>query len=349
MKFKAYHKIRQFKDVVRNISFKTNYKGKDDEGNPIYEDSPKPVLTFKGTVKLHGTNAMVYYTPEKGIMAGKRTSGLSPEQLTAHMGFNQFVQVTKKEYFTRILKKIYDYYCGDSEYNTEGFNQVIIYGEWAGKGIQKGVAISELNKSFFIFDCKIVNTETDEFRWLNISSEAFKVYLGGQSNIYNITDFPNWEIEIDFNNPELSQNKLIELTTEVEKECPVAKQLGVSGIGEGIVWKTEWKGERYIFKVKGEKHSTSKLKTLASVDSEVLKPIQEFVSYACTINRIEQGIQETEAKEKSDILKLLKWVANDIISEEDDALKANNLEWKQVAKECSNRVRQYFFNKIDKT
>ena len=29
MKFKAYHKIRQFKDIIRDISFKSNYKGQD--------------------------------------------------------------------------------------------------------------------------------------------------------------------------------------------------------------------------------------------------------------------------------------------------------------------------------
>lgn len=44
---------------------------------------------------------------------------------------------------------------------------------------------------------------------------------------------------------------------------------------------------------------------------------------------------------------LLKWVTNDIISEEANALEANNLEWKQVSRECSNRVRQYYFALLD--
>jgi hypothetical protein len=338
MKFKEYHKIRQFKDIVRDITFKANYKGKNENGEPIYEESPKPILKFKGTVKLHGTNAMVYYTPEKGIMAGKRTSGLNPEQLTAHMGFNQFVQVTKKDYFTELLADLYSRLCKDTEYN-----QVILYGEWAGKSIQKGVAISELSKSFYIFDCKIVNTETDKFEWITLS----QLPALSESNIYLITDFPNWEIDIDFNNPALSQNKLVELTLAVEKECPVAKQLGISGTGEGIVWKTEWEGERYIFKVKGEEHSSSKIKTLASVNEQSITSIMEFVEYACTTNRIEQGIKEINATEKKDMPELLKWIANDIIAEENEALQANYLEWTHVAKEISNRVRQYFFNKLN--
>ena len=67
---------------------------------------------------------------------------------------------------------------------------------------------------------------------------------------------------------QLSQNKFIELVEEVEKECPVSKQFNVSGIGEGIVWTTEYKGETYRFKTKGEKHSVSKVKTVVPIDIE---------------------------------------------------------------------------------
>ena len=337
MKFKPYHKIRQFKDIVRDITANANYKGKDEFDNPIYEESIKPILTFTGTVKLHGTNSMVYYTPEKGIIAGKRSSGLNPDQLTAHMGFNQFVQVTKKDYFTELLSKLHYLFCEDNE-------QIIIYGEWAGKGIQKGVAISELNKAFYIFDCKVYNEEFDTHTWIDIAHIDFPE----ESNIYVITDFPTFEITIDFNNPKLSQNKLIELTKAVSDQCPVANQLGVKGIGEGIVWKCEWRGERYIFKVKDDRHQQSKVKTLANVDVEVITSIDAFIEYACTINRIEQGIIETEAKEKKDMPDLLRWVAHDIISEENDVLQKNNLEWKQVASGCNNKVRMHFFAQIDK-
>ena len=143
------------------------------------------------------------------------------------------------------------------------------------------------------------------------------------------------------------QNKLIELTEEVERECPVAKQLGHSGIGEGIVWTLFWQGNKYIMKIKGSLHSTSKTTQLASVDTEVLNSIYEFIDYAATENRINQGITETGAKEKKDIPDLLRWVANDIIKEETDTLVANGLEWKQVAKGVSDKVRRHFFGIVD--
>lgn len=337
MKFKAYHKIKQFKDVVRSIQFKSNFKGLDENGNPVYEDSLKPVLTFNGTVKLHGTNAGICYTPEEGIVAQKRSQLIGSEDLTAHFAFNQFVQVTEKEKLTELMSNLHSIYCLNNE-------QITIYGEWAGAGIQKGVGISNEDKAFYVFDCKVYNPDTEESRWVDLSCREYY----DVDNVYSIYSFPTFSIDIDFNNPGMIQNDLIEYTNKVEQSCPVSKYLGHDGIGEGIVWSCFWKGEKYIFKVKGEKHSTTKVKKLASICPEVLKNINEFVEYACTQNRIEQGIQESNATEKKDMPDLLRWVANDIITEEDDTLKANGLEWKQVAREVSNRTRQYFFTKIDK-
>lgn len=337
MEFKAYHKIKQFKDVVRDISFKANFKGLDNEGQPIYEESRKPILLFIATTILHGTNAGISYTPEKGVVAQKRSSLLSKDNLSDHFGFNQFVLIEKKDFFESLMQELFKKHCNKKE-------QIILYGEWAGTGIQKGVGISELQKAFYIFDCKVYNPDKDNSRWLDISAWNFDT-----SRVFNINEFPTWRLEIDFNNPGLSQNKLVEITEQIEKECPVSKQLGINNsCGEGAVWTSFWKGDKYIFKVKGEKHSVTRVKKLASVDPEVLKNIQEFVDYACTPNRIEQGIQEVNASEKKDMFNLLKWVANDIISEETDTLNFNNLEWKQVAKDCSNRVRQYYFSKLER-
>lgn len=337
MEFKAYHKIRQFKDIVRDVQFNANYKGNDADGNPIYKETVKPVLTFTGTTKLHGTNAGVCYTPERGIVAQKRSSLLNPEYLASHFGFNQFVQVEQKAFLTNFMSLLHARYCRPHQ-------QITIYGEWAGTGIQKGVGIAELQKAFYIFDCKVYDPVTEEEIWVNVDEINFH-----HDKIFNIHDFTTWKVEIDFNQPAMMQNKLVELTEKVEAECPVSSERGIKeGTGEGVVWTGFWNNKKYIFKVKGEKHSVTKVKKLASVDPEVLQNINQFVEYACTPNRIEQGIQETNATEKRHTPDLLRWVANDIISEETDTMVANGLEWKQVAREVSNRTRQYFFAKIDK-
>lgn len=52
MKFKAYHKIKQFKDVIRDISFKANYKGKDKNGEPILTELESLEILKKDVIKL---------------------------------------------------------------------------------------------------------------------------------------------------------------------------------------------------------------------------------------------------------------------------------------------------------
>lgn len=350
MKFNKYHKILQFTNVVRNISRAAAFDGLNDDGEPIYnEGKPKPKLTFIGTTKLHGSNAGITYTPSGGIVAMKRSALIGIDNLSAHFGFNTFVQVTNKDYFTNLLSRLWNLYCKDGD-------QITLFGEWAGEGIQKSVGISKLPKAFYVFGCKARNIETNEDTWIdirpNIESDPMAIFTFDQPDIYNIHKFQTWEIEIDFNKPKLSQNKLIEITEQVEKDCPVSRQLLGKDyveelVGEGVVWEAFYEGEKYIFKVKGAKHSISEVKKLANVDPEVVKSIYEFADYACTPNRINQGIQEVEAKEKKDTPDLLRWVANDIISEEQLALKENSLEWKQVAKVCSQRVREHFFKIVD--
>jgi hypothetical protein len=154
-------------------------------------------------------------------------------------------------------------------------------------------------------------------------------------------------MEIDFNYPELVQNKLGELTLAVEEECPVGKAFGFSGVGEGIVWSCNYNGVVHRFKVKGEKHSSSKVKKLAEVDVEKINSIKEFVDYAVTESRFNQGIEKTfPNNEPIDVKKmgqLMKWIVDDIIKEEMDTMVQNKLEPKDVGKYISTKVREMFF------
>ena len=226
-------------------------------------------------------------------------------------------------------------------------NTISVYGEWAGGNIQKGVGITNLPKSFFIFGVKVTphvgdNESKESAYWIDYSD-----LRNTDARIYNIDDFETYSIDIDFNTPETVQNKLSELTLAVEEECPVAKAFGFSGIGEGIVWSyTDEKGATLRFKVKGEKHSSSKVKTLASVDVEKVASIREFVDYAVTESRFNQAIENVfPNNEPVDIKKIgevMKWINGDIIKEESDTLKENNLEPKDVNKYVSAKVREMF-------
>ena len=165
--------------------------------------------------------------------------------------------------------------------------------------------------------------------------------------------FKTFSIDIDFANPELAVNKLVEMTISVEDECPVAKYFGIdNGLGEGIVFETHVNGVKLRFKSKGEKHSVSKVKTIVQVNPEVVESIVAFVEYAATENRLEQGL--TYMKENNIEIKVenlshyIKWVSSDIIKEESDVLVANNLTYKQVGGKIATKAREHLFEYVNK-
>lgn len=337
--------IEQFRSVVATVLRQYNFAGLDENGDAIYDTTrPKPTLTFKGTVKLHGTNAAVSGNLSDGIWAQSRENIITPEKDNA--GFAFFVE-SNKELFTELITSVFTKNEIDMLENT-----VTIYGEWAGGNIQKGVGITNIEKSFFIFGVKVTpHTTTEEEAKVKPAYWVDYSYLKNPENrIFNIDDYPTWTIDIDFNMPQLVQNKLSELTLAVEEECPVAKAFGFSGVGEGIVWSTTLNGNVHRFKVKGERHSSSKVKTLAAVDTEKLESIQKFVEYAVTESRFNQALENVfpneEPIQNNKLGDVIRWVINDVIKEEMDTMVDNKIEPKDVNKYISSKVREMFFNLV---
>jgi hypothetical protein len=333
-KHSSFPKIGQFRQVVKEVKLRSAYIGKDINGDAEYDNTlPVPKIIFKGTVKLHGSNGGVAHNQEDGMWAQSRSNIITPEN--DNFGFAKYME-DNKEAFEELIEHV-RYVNPKLKPN----DTVIVFGEWAGDKIQKGVAISQIEKSFFIFDIKIIPENGDEA--YHLPSDYLRC---NDNRIYNIEDYLCYEIEIDFNAPEDVQNKLGEITLAVEKLCPVGKAFGIEGTGEGVVWTATHNGHIYRFKVKGEKHSTSKVKTLAKVDTEKLTNIKEFVEYAVTKNRYEQGIGivfpdgELDIKKMGDIIR---WVVKDIMAEENDVMEDNGLKPKDVNKYISAKVREMFF------
>lgn len=294
---KKFPSLNQFRNVVREVKSNHDYKGKDEQGNPIYlHDKPYPTLKFKGTIKAHGTNAgIVKYKDRIEFQSRERVLSLESDNANFYSTF-----------YNKDLSNLFKY--------IEFEEYVAIYGEWCCGNIQKGVALTQIpEKKFIIFGLKVDDV------WLDFNENLKDESL----SIYNINQFKTYNIDIDFNNPELSQNKLIDMTIEVENECPIGKHFGVSGIGEGIVFQCETNKD-LIFKSKGEKHSVTKVKKLNSVDTEKLESVDKFVEYSCTENRLNQGLENVSLDVKNVGL-FIKWIANDIIKEEQDTLLNNNL------------------------
>lgn len=348
-KFIGFKKIGQYRQVIGDIKHATQYRGMDENGDIIMDRTAKlPTITFKGTVKLHGTNAGVAQGADGEIWYQSRKNVITPQKDNA--GFAFFADTNKGvfENMFKTLRKRIDNYD----------DTIVIFGEWCGGNIQKGVAISGLEKMFVIFAVKVATTNEDDANYY-IEDSVWEDLSMSDNKIYNINDFPSYEVEIDFNQPEAARNKMVDICMATEEECPVGKAFGRgeneddNTTGEGEVWKAWIDGVCYMFKVKGEKHSASKVKTLAPIDMEKLNSVNEFVDYAVTENRLNQGIEqvftieskEPEIKFTGDFIK---WVVGDVIAEEADTLASNGLEPKDVGKYLSNKARIWFHDYLNK-
>lgn len=336
----SYPSTEQFRHAVSTVIRQSTFKGLDDDGEPIYDElAPKPILTARGTVKLHGTNAGISFNDTDGIYTQSRNNSFGLDAGASHMGFTFFVK-TKKQMFENLFNAIQDKYEIDTSDHT-----ISVYGEWAGQGIQQSVAISELPKSFYMFGAKISKPSDPEFTnyWVDISEYRFEA-----DNAFNINEFPTYEVEIDFNNPHIAQNKFVEIVEEVENECPVAKQLGVSGIGEGVVWVFEYNGVNHRFKTKGDKHAgKSKVKTVRKVDTEKVNKVSEVADKVTPIWRLNQMFNEVTDQGKDinrkHLGKYIKSVMDDVLKEDFDILDEAKLGPKDVSKKVSEIAKLYFF------
>ena len=167
-------------------------------------------------------------------------------------------------------------------------------------------------------------------------------------------DFHVFEIEIDFNNPLLSNNEMVSMVEIVEKECPIAKQLGVSGIGEGIVFETTFKGQAYKWKMKGEKHAgKSKVKKANKVDDKKIQIIIDVVEKVTPEWRLSQMYQEVfdtinggsgDIKRTGDYIGA---VIRDVMKEEVSVISESGLIPKDINSSVSKKSRVWLMKKLD--
>jgi len=325
--------VEQFRHVVRHV-----------RDNASFHSVQSPVIEYVGTVKLHGTNAGISQTNDMiSYLSRNRTLAVGDD----NAGF--VAAMVMEENAAGV-----DHIFADLRTNFEipSETTVQIFGEWCGQGIQKGVAVASLPKMYVIFSVYI----GDEWH----SPDVIPT-ITDDSVIYRITDFPTYATTIDFNSPELSQNDMVEITMDVEAKCPVGAKFGVEGIGEGVVWTPKQRSGMLTetlrstpdlwFKVKGEKHSVTKVSKLASVDVERIQGRDALVDALATGNRMEQGIQlHKEAGLTLDMKNIgsyLRWVFADIVKEESDTITASGFEVKEMGKPISDVAKRYYIKAMD--
>lgn len=264
------------------------------------------VIEFVGRPKVHGTNAAI------GSLGGDRFYQSRNREITVEDDQFGFV----------------------AHMGGLSVPDGIHYGEWFGKGIQNGVAVAQLPKTFLHF-----------LTW----NDGWFQPTGGRG-FHTIREFPEWELQVTTAEPSAAIEKAAELTMAVEARCPVAAALGVEGIGEGIVWMPRdpdlLQTSELWFKTKGEKHS-SHVKALKP-QSEAQTEARQLAVELATEQRYEQAvaylIEMGLPLDRTSTGKLLSYAVKDVRAEEADRIAV--VDGKEFNKHFGSLIRNHYFKAV---
>ena len=313
-----------------------------------------PTIDITLTEKIHGSQNGVCYNHVDGMWTQSKKQITTPEKDNA--GSSSFC-TGREDVLVQIIENIAE----EHSINLSKHG-IALFGEFCGGNIQKLSAVTSLDKRLILFRyCKVfpiepttndLGEEVANF-WVVTSHKGINC-SNNENGIYNIMDFPTYNVSIDFNTPTLSYNSIIEMVeNDIEPNSPVGNQFGVDGnVGEGVVLEFMRDNVLYRAKIKGEKHSNSKVKVLKPVDDEKEQAKIDFVNYAVP-PRLEQALVESmdivnggtpDIKKTGDFIR---WLINDIIKEESDVLVEKGIVPKDINSLVSKMGRNWLINKIN--
>lgn len=296
------------------------------------------IVSLIGHPKLHGSNASVLF-PEPGVVLAQGKEGVWTEEVKDNYGFYEWVKENES-----YLLAVANYLLEKQPLLRYPFE---ITGEWAGGNVAPRSSVEGMEKFWAVFG--LANISINEFG--NGKLEFIQPPIDIQNRLIRMIYIPgivSYRIELDMDAPEMAQAGLAQITTTVEENCPIANyMLGLddnvegkpAGRGEGVVWHPVDNLDRHLwFKVKGKKHSVSKIRELAALTPEQVASMGEFVDYAVTENRMEQAVRETGPIVKENMGKFLKWLQADIQKEETDTMEANGLDFKDLKQRIADKA-----------
>jgi hypothetical protein len=329
---RKFPKIFQLSDMIQRVSELHDYAGKFDNVVQYVHKTPYPILTFVGTPKLHGINcAFGLESSSQDLIIQTREQEVDINSLSiANHGFEAFCKERQKS-MTEICQR----------YEFKEF--IRVYGEFCGGHIQAKVGVSKLPKMFVIFAVCIDGKFQFDHLPRNMSADIDFV-LG-----------TSYEVTIDINKAELSQEYLIQTTNEVVKKCPFAFDYGVEGPGEGIVWTCADYLNRGIplqFKTKNTDLSAFKGRTVADYDVLTLADVDDFCIRSLTPARIEQGKQHLQqsgkAVDASNTGLFVAWIVNDVVTEQQLTMEANKISKSSAKKALKAKATKLYQESISK-
>ncbi|KAI4195915.1 MAG: hypothetical protein LQ350_006899 [Teloschistes chrysophthalmus] len=277
-----------------------------------------------GSVKLHGTHADWVVSSDDTIRVQSRnvldlSSTNDPYGLFAFATPIRAVILRLRDDILRRYTKL------NPEVSPDPKHSVIVAGEWSGRGVQKGVAVSQLPRHFVIISIYVNDTWVPESQYADLHDEAHGIYNIGMTGFYRL--------DLNLDNIDDSEAAIQALVADVERLCPYGLMRGVTDKGEGIVWKPLDYASRpeLWFKYRGDSRAVSHSWKLPATAVAVAKPQREdnFVTAVVTAQRLEQGweyLKETGLpRNEAGVGKFLAWITNDIFTEEIREMKEKNI------------------------
>jgi hypothetical protein len=354
-RFLTFGSIEEMNGVVKSIKRQVTFVGSDENGEAIYDNSIEmPTVDFTITEKSHGTNSGFSYNNIDGAWYQSGKNIITPTKDNAGCAF---MMETNKDIWIDLIKKI-------AEVNNINLDKkgIVLYAELQGGNVQKNTACSGLEKSFLIFQyCKVYDINNSEVENIWVETKTNDVFVDSpEVKIYNVMNLNSDIFTIDFKEPVLYKNKLIEMVEEIEKNSIIGEKLGKSGnIGEGFVLQAMLMGVLHRFKVKGNlyaKHS-GKVKTLKPVDEARENLKRTFVNeVACQPFRLDQMFTEIKNSKyngdvsmmsKKDTGNYIKLVFGDVVKEHINDMIEKEIEPKEISSMISQVSKNYFFNRLD--
>lgn len=303
-------------------------------------DHPDTVI-YGAKAKIHGTNAAVRI--DGNVTAQGRNRCLSRDD--DQFGFAAWVLDNADLWEAYAADVIYDYLGESADL------PVVVHGEWAGKGVQKGDAVSKLDeKFFFVFavqvgDDMIVDPDDIEL----LIPDLYRVVVLPWHSIMEPVDFGDAHALSAFAD---EVNTLVESFETIDPF--IQEMFEVEGPGEGLVFVPRFDVDRatysaLVFKAK-TKHHRLKTPKAASVAVPLPEDALALVESVSTDARFEQGLQEAcgGVAEPEMTGAIIKWVLQDVRKEqyvELESLEAAGVPWKKVSGILAKKTRQWFMDR----